>query len=173
VLKFIVRRVAWTIPVILLVILMTFVMMRQIKGNPFQVTERAVPVSIQRNLDRKYHLDKPWYIQYAYYVKGVFTFDLGPSLVQRNQSVNDVIREHFPVSLKLGGLAMIWAVLVGIPLGIIAALKQNTKFDYAVMAVVNTGYAIPNFLIAILFIYFFAVKWRAHTPFLTNGWAGW
>jgi ABC-type dipeptide/oligopeptide/nickel transport system permease component len=173
VLKFIVRRVAWTIPVILLVILMTFVMMRQIKGNPFQVTERAVPVSIQRNLDRKYHLDKPWYIQYAYYVKGVFTFDLGPSLVQRNQSVNDVIREHFPVSLKLGGLAMIWAVLVGIPLGIIAALKQNTKFDYAVMAVVNTGYAIPNFLIATLLIYFFAVKWRAHTPFPTNGWAGW
>jgi len=159
--------------VILLVILMTFVMMRQIKGNPFQVTERAVPVSIQRNLDRKYHLDKPWYIQYAYYVKGVFTFDLGPSLVQRNQSVNDVIKEHFPISLKLGGLAMLWAILVGIPLGIIAALKQNSPFDYAVMAVVNAGYAIPNFLIATLLIYFFAVKWRAHTPFPTNGWAGW
>ena len=158
---------------ILLVILMTFVMMRQIKGNPFQTTERAVPVSIQRNLDRKYHLDKPWYIQYGYYVKGVFTFDLGPSLVQRNQSVNDVIKEHFPVSLKLGGLAMLWAILVGIPLGIIAALKQNSPFDYAVMAVVNAGYAIPNFLIATLLIYFFAVKWRAHTPFPTNGWAGW
>jgi len=173
VLKFVLRRVAWTIPVILLVILMTFVMMRQIKGNPFQTTERAVPVSIQRNLDRKYHLDKPWYIQYGYYVKGVFTFDLGPSLVQRNQSVNDVIKEHFPVSLKLGGLAMLWAILVGIPLGIIAALKQNSPFDYAVMAVVNAGYAIPNFLIATLLIYFFAVKWRAHTPFPTNGWAGW
>jgi oligopeptide transport system permease protein len=173
VLKFIVRRVAWTLPVILLVIFMTFVMMRQIKGNPFQVTERAVPPSIQRNLDRKYHLDKPWYIQYTYYVKGVFTFDLGPSLVQRNQSVNDVIKEHFPVSLKLGGLAMLWAVLIGIPLGILAALKQNTSFDYAVMAVVNAGYAIPNFLIATLLIYFFAVKWRAHTPFPTNGWGGW
>jgi ABC-type dipeptide/oligopeptide/nickel transport system permease component len=173
VLKFVVRRVAWTIPVILLVIFMTFVMMRQIKGNPFQTTERAVPVSIQRNLDRKYHLDKPWYVQYGYYVKGVFTADLGPSLVQRNQSVNDVIKEHFPVSLKLGGLAMLWAILVGIPLGIIAALKQNTPFDYAVMVVVNAGYAIPNFLIATLLIYFFAVKWRAHTPFPTNGWAGW
>jgi len=173
VLKFVLRRVAWTIPVILLVILMTFVMMRQIKGNPFQTTERAVPVSIQRNLDRKYHLDKPWFTQYLYYVKGVFTADLGPSLVQRNQSVNDVIKEHFPVSLKLGGLAMLWAVLVGIPLGIIAALKQNSSFDYVVMTVVNTGYAIPNFLIATLLIYFFAVKWRAHTPFPTNGWAGW
>ena len=171
-LKFIIRRVLWTIPVILLVVFMTFIMMRQIKGNPFQVTERAVPVSIQRNLDRKYHLDKPWYTQYFYYVKGVFTADLGPSLVQRNQGVNDIIKEHFPVSLKLGALAMLWALAVGIPLGIIAALKQNTPLDYAVMTFVNLGYAIPNFLIATLLIYFFALKWRAYTPFPTNGWTG-
>jgi len=172
-LKFIIRRVVWTIPVILLVIFMTFVMMRQIKGNPFQVTERAVPEAQQRTLDRKFHLDQPWYIQYAYYVKGVFTANLGPSLVQRDRDVNDVIKDHFPVSLKLGGLAMLWAVLVGIPLGIIAALKQNTKLDYAVMAVVNAGYALPNFLIATVLIYLFAVKWREHTPFPTNGWGGW
>lgn len=171
--KFIVRRAAWTIPVVLLVIFMTFVMMRQIKGNPFQVTERAVPVSIQRNLDRKYHLDKPWFTQYLYYAKGVFTADLGPSLVQRNQSVNDIIKEHFPVSLKLGAFAMLWALVLGIPLGIIAALKQNSIYDYAVMTVVNAGYALPNFLIATLLIYFFALKWRAYTPFPTNGWGGW
>jgi oligopeptide transport system permease protein len=172
-LKFIVRRAAWTIPVVLLVIFMTFVMMRQIKGNPFQVTERAVPVSIQRNLDRKYHLDKPWFTQYLYYVKGVFTADLGPSLVQRNQTVNDIIKEHFPVSLKLGAFAMLFALVFGIPLGIIAALKQNTAWDYAVMTVVNAGYALPNFLIATLLIYFFALKFRAYTPFPTNGWVGW
>jgi oligopeptide transport system permease protein len=172
-LKFIVRRAAWTIPVVLLVIFMTFVMMRQIKGNPFQVTERAVPVSIQRNLDRKYHLDKPWFTQYLYYVKGVFTADLGPSLVQRNQTVNDIIKEHFPVSLKLGAFAMLFALVIGIPLGIIAALKQNTAWDYAVMTVVNAGYALPNFLIATLLIYFFALKFRAYTPFPTNGWVGW
>jgi ABC-type dipeptide/oligopeptide/nickel transport system permease component len=172
VLKFIVRRILWTIPVILLVILMTFFMMRLIKGNPFQVTERPVPPSIQANLDRQFHLDRPWYVQYAYYVKGVFTANLGPSLQQRDRDVNDIIKEHFPVSLKLGGLAMLLAIVFGIPLGIIAALKQNTVFDYAVMAVVNAGYALPNFLIATLLIYFFAVKWRAHTPFPTNGWAG-
>jgi ABC-type dipeptide/oligopeptide/nickel transport system permease component len=172
-LKFIIRRVIWTIPVLLVVILMTFLMMRMIKGNPFQVTERAVPESIQRNLDRKFHLDQPWYMQYLYYVKGVFTWDLGPSLVQRNQTVNDVIRETFPVSLKLGGMAMLFAIVFGIPLGVIAALKQNTPIDYAAMAVVNAGYALPNFLIATLLIYFFAVKWRAETPFPTNGWAGW
>jgi ABC-type dipeptide/oligopeptide/nickel transport system permease component len=172
-LKFIVRRVAWTIPVLMLVILMTFTMMRMIKGNPFQRTERPVPPAIQANLDRQFNLDKPWYLQYAYYVKNVFTFNLGPSLVQRNRDVNDVVREHFPVSMKLGGLAMLFAVVFGIPLGIIAALRQNTIADYAAMAVVNAGYAVPNFLIATLLIYFFAVKWRTHTPFPTNGWAGW
>jgi ABC-type dipeptide/oligopeptide/nickel transport system permease component len=171
-LKFIVRRIVWTIPVILLVILMTFIMMRLIKGNPFQVTERPVPPQVQANLDRKFHLDKPWYLQYLYYVKGVFKADLGPSLVQRDREVNDIVREHFPVSMKLGGLAMLFAIVFGIPLGVIAALKQNTPTDYAAMAVVNAGYALPNFLIATLLIYFFAVKWRAHTPFPTNGWAG-
>jgi len=171
-LKFIVRRIVWTIPVILLVILMTFFMMRLIKGNPFQVTERPVPAAIQANLDRKFHLDQPWYMQYLYYVRGVFTADLGPSLLQRDRDVNDIVKEHFPVSMKLGGLAMLFAIVVGIPLGVIAALKQNTAWDYAAMAVVNAGYALPNFLIATLLIYFFAVKWREETPFPTNGWTG-
>ena len=172
-LVFAIRRVLWTIPVILLVILLTFLLMKQIKGNPFQTTQRAVPESIQRNLERKYHLDQPWYLQYAYYVKGVFTFDLGPSLVERNRTVNDVVKDGFPVTLKLGLLAMLWAVLLGIPLGIIAALKQNTALDYATMAFVNAGYALPNFLISTLLIYFFALKLRDYTHFPTNGWGGW
>src|SRR3954469_7190721 len=175
--KFVVRRVVWTLPVVLLVIFFTFVMMRQIKGNPFQTTERAVPASIQRNLDRKYHLDQPWYMQYLYYVEGVVRFDLGPSLVQRNQSVNDIIKEHFPVSFKLGLLAITWAVLLGVPLGVLSALKQNTIVDYVTMGCVNLGYAIPNFLICTLLIYFFAVKWGDVTGFPTNGiksgWKAW
>jgi oligopeptide transport system permease protein len=172
-LKFIVRRIVWTLPVLLLVIFMTFILMRQIKGNPFQVTERAVPVSIQRNLDRKYHLDQPWYVQYAYYVKGIATFDLGPSLVQRNIDVNDVIKEHFPVSLQLGAFAMVWAILVGIPLGVISALRQNSTVDYVAMTFVNAGYALPNFLVSTLLIYFFALKLKDYTGFPTNGWHGW
>ena len=171
---FIIRRIIWTIPVILLVIFMTFVMMRQIGGNPFRKTERNVPPAIQANLERKFNLDKPWYTQYFYYVEGVFTFDLGPSLVQRNQTVNDIIKEHFPVSLKLGCLAMIWAVLVGIPLGVIAALKQNTIIDYVTMVFVNLGYAIPNFLVCTLLIYFFAVKWPIFpTNGIEDGWKSW
>jgi ABC-type dipeptide/oligopeptide/nickel transport system permease component len=84
----------------LIVILFTFLLMRQIKGNPFRKSERALPASIEANMKRKFGLDKPWYVQYWQYTKGVFTFDLGPSLASRNQSVNEIIKSHFPVSLS-------------------------------------------------------------------------
>jgi len=171
--SFLIRRIFWTIPVILLVILLTFGMMRAIKGNPFRNTERNVPVAIQHNLERKFHLDQPWYIQYVLYVKSVFTFDLGPSMQQRNQTVNDIVREHFPVSIQLGVFAMIFALLFGIPLGIVAALRQNSIFDYLAMAFSNLGFAIPSFLTSTLFLYFFALKLRQYTGFPTNGWGGW
>ncbi|MBX5470578.1 MAG: ABC transporter permease [Thermoleophilaceae bacterium] len=170
---FVVRRVFWTIPVILLVILLTFGMMRAIKGNPFRNTERNIPASIQKNLERKFHLDKPWYVQYALYVKGVFTYDLGPSMLQRNQTVNDIINEHFPVSVQLGVFAMIFAVVIGVPLGILAALRQNSLFDYLAMAFSNIGFAIPSFLTSTLFLYFFALKLGKYTGFPTFGWSGW
>ena len=171
-LKFVIRRILWTIPVVLLVILMTFLMMRQIGGNPFRTTERAVPPAIQANLEKKFHVDQPWWKQYLYYTQGIFTLDLGPSLTLRDQSVNDIIKERFPVSLKLGGFAMLWALVIGIPLGIIAALKPNTVTDYLTMSFVNIGYALPNFLVSTLLIYFFAVRLKDQTGLPTNGWAG-
>ena len=169
--KFVVRRLVWTIPVLLLVILMTFVMMRQIKGNPFRKSERAIPAEIQANLNAKFGLDKPWYSQYATYVKGVFTLDLGPSMVLRGQSVNDIVGAHFPKSLELGGLAFLFAVLFGIPLGAIAALKANTAVDYGAMFFSNVGFAVPSFLVATLLIYFFALEWHVGVP--TSGWNTW
>lgn len=170
---FIIRRLLWTIPVLLLVILMTFVMMRQIEGNPFRQSERAVSEATQRNLDRKFHLNEPWYVQYGYYVKGVATLDLGPSLVLRNRDVNDIVREHFPRSLELGALALLFAVVFGVPLGVISALRQNSAFDYAAMTVSNIGYAVPSFLIATLLIYFFALKWGDVFGLPTSGWTTW
>jgi dipeptide transport system permease protein len=170
---FVIRRLFWTVPVILLVILMTFLMMRQIEGNPFRQTERNVPASIQRNLEAKFNLDEPWYVQYAYYVKGVFTLDLGPSLVLRNRDVNDIVREHFPRSIELGLFALGFAVLFGVPLGILSALKANTIFDYAAMFVSNVGFAVPSFLVATLLIYFFALEWREVFNLPTSGWTTW
>jgi oligopeptide transport system permease protein len=169
--KFVIRRLLWTIPVILLVILFTFVMMRQIKGNPFRKGERAVPAAIQRNLEEKFHLGDPWYEQYASYVKDVFTFDLGPSLVLRNQTVNDIVKSHFPVSLQLGALAMLFAVVFGVPLGIIAALRANRIGDYLSMLVANVGFAVPSFLVATLLIYWCSVKLDIGLP--TSGWDSW
>jgi ABC-type dipeptide/oligopeptide/nickel transport system permease component len=146
---------------------MVFVMMRQIGGNPFRVQERNVPEAIQRNLERKYHLNEPWYVQYAYYVKGVFTYDLGPSMRLRTRDVNDIIEQHFPKSLQLGLYAFLWAVVIGIPLGVLAALRPNSIFDYGAMFFSNVGFALPNFLVATLLIYYCAVKWDL-VP--TNGW---
>jgi oligopeptide transport system permease protein len=166
-LKFVVRRVLWTIPIILLVIFMTFWMMRAIKGSPFRRSERAVPAAVMANLNRKFGLDKPWYVQYGKYVKDVATFDLGPSLVLRNQDVNDIVKQHFPVSAQLGGFAMLLAIVVGVPLGILSALRANRVTDYIAMLFANLGFAIPSFLVATLLIYEFAAQLRW---FPTNGW---
>ena len=167
---FIIRRLLWTIPVLLLVILLTFTLMKQIEGNPFRKSSRAVTPAMQANLERKFHLDQPWYAQYAYYVKGVFTFDLGPSLVVRNRTVNEIIAEHAPKSIELGLLAFVWAVVLGIPAGIFAALKHNTVLDYGLMFFSNVGFAVPSFLVATLLIYFVALK-GGLLP--TNGWDTW
>ncbi len=171
--RLIVRRVLWTVPVILLVIFMTFVLMRQIEGNPFRTSERAIPESIQRNLEAKFGLDDPWWVQYLRYVKNVATFDLGPSLVLRNRDVNDIVREHFPPSLELGALAMLFALVFGIPLGVYAALRANKAGDYTAMVVANVGFAVPSFLVATLLIYFFAVRWGDVFDFPTSGWTTW
>ena len=170
---FILRRLLWTIPVLLLVILFTFVLMRQIEGNPFRQSERAVPAQVQENLERKFHLDDPWYLQYAYYVKGVFTLDLGPSLVLRNRTVNDIVAEHFPRSIELGVLALLFAVVVGIPLGVASALRANTTVDYAAMFAANVGFAVPSFLVGTLLIYFFALEWGDIFGLPTSGWSSW
>jgi ABC-type dipeptide/oligopeptide/nickel transport system permease component len=170
---FVVRRLLWTVPVILLVILITFLMMRQIEGNPFRRTERNVPASVQANLERKFNLDEPWYVQYALYVKGVFTFDLGPSLVLRNRDVNDIVATHFPRSIELGLLALVFAVVLGVPLGVLSALRANTIFDYLAMFVSNVGFAVPSFLVATLAIYFFALEWREIFNLPTSGWTTW
>jgi ABC-type dipeptide/oligopeptide/nickel transport system permease component len=169
-LKFIVRRIFWTIPVLLVVIFLTFTMMRQIGGNPFRHSERAVPEAVQRNLEEKFHVNDPWWKQYAFYVKGVFTLDFGPSLVLRGRSVNDIIKEHFPKSIELGVYAFLFAIFVGVPLGIVAALKHNTVVDYSAMFFSNIFHAVPSFLLATLMIYFIALK-GGLLP--TSGWTTW
>ena len=164
---YVIRRIIWTIPVILLVILIIFSLMKQIGGNPFRQTERAVPPAIQANLEEKFNLGKPWYAQYAYYVRDVATFNLGPSLVLRNRTVNEILKAHFPHSFKLALLAIAWGLVIGLPAGIASALRPNSVFDYAAMLFSNVGFALPNFFVATLLIYYVALQWDL-VP--TNGW---
>ena len=170
-LKFIVRRIFWTIPVLLVVIFLTFMMMRQIEGQP-------VPPDRARRARRRSSATSsgsststsPGTCSTRYYVKGVFTFDLGPSLVIRGRDVNDIVKTHFPKSVELGLYAFLFALVVGVPLGMIAALKHNTVIDYAAMFFSNVFHAVPSFLVATLLIYFVALEAGA-LP--TSGWTTW
>jgi len=164
---FVIRRLLWTIPVILLVVLITFLLMREIGGSPFRQTQRALPEAIQQNLEEKFHVNDPWYVQYANTVKGVFTWDFGPSLVVRGRTVNDIINEQFPRSIKLGLLAFLWGLLIGVPAGVLSALRPNSVFDYGAQLFANLGSAVPNFLVGTLLIYFVALRAGA-VP--TSGW---
>ena len=157
---------------VLVVVSVTWGLIRLAPGN-FYTGEKPLPPAIEKNIRERYGLDKPWYVQYVTYVKNVATFDLGPSLVLRNRDVNDIVREHFPPSLELGALAMLFALVFGIPLGLYAALHANKTGDYASMVVANVGFAIPSFLVATLLIYFFAVKWGDVFDVPTSGWTTW
>src|SRR4029079_1972492 len=150
---YIIRRLVWTAPVVLLVIFLTFLLMKQIEGNPFRKTERAVPAAVQANLERKFNLDQPWYVQYAQYVKGIAAGDLGPSLVLRDRTVNDIVKEQFPRSIELRLHAFGWGRPLGIPAGVLAALRPNSRFDYGSMLFSNVGFALPHLLVATLLIY--------------------
>jgi len=132
-------------------------MMHSIPGGPF-TRERPVPDEILRALNEKYNLDDPKIVQYFNYMKGLVTFDLGPSYSKIGTSVNEMIESGFPVSAKIGLMATLLIIVIGIPFGIISALKQNQTIDYVVMVIATLGITVPSFVIATLFIYFFAGK---------------
>ena len=180
---FVLRRIVWTVPIVFVVVTLLFFMMRAIGGDPFRhgplfgLSNEAwvkygdfQPAAIRRNQREKYGLDRPWYRQYADYVRGVFTLDLGPSLSYRNLRVTDLIREVAPRSFELAFLAFAWALVVGIPLGVFAALRQDSAFDYVTRFLSSAGFALPNFLVATILIYWFAVR-LGWLP--THGWTSW
>ena len=126
---------------------------------------------IRRNQRERYGLNRPWYSQYADYMRGVGTLDFGPSLSYRYMRVNDLIKESAPRSLALAGLAMLWALLLGIPIAVLAALNPGSAFDVGARAVSSVGFALPNFFVATLLVYYLSVRLGV-LP--TSGWTeGW
>ena len=155
-LRYATRRFLGALPTLLILLAVAFFLIRVAPGGPFDA-ERALLPEIEANLRAAYHLDEPLYQQFGRYVWGLMHADFGPSFQYRDFSVTELIMTGFPVSLRLGGSAMALALVLGIFAGSIAALRQNTRVDYAVMSVSMTGISIPNFVMAPLLILLFAV----------------
>jgi oligopeptide transport system permease protein len=153
---YVARRILTSIPTLLVIVTVAFFMMRIAPGGPFD-RERALPAEIEKNVLAAYDLDQPLLLQYRDYLLGVLQGDFGPSFKYRDFTVAELLWTGFPASLKVGGLAIILAVVIGIGLGTLAALRQNSAADHAVMATAMTGITIPNFVMAPLLTLVFGV----------------
>jgi oligopeptide transport system permease protein len=158
-LRYSLRRLLGAVPTLLILIAVAFVMIRLAPGGPFD-TERQPSPEIEANLRAAYHLDEPLYQQFGRYLGGLLRFDFGPSFQYRDYNVTELIMTGFPVSLTLGGTAILVALLVGVTAGCLAALRQNSFADHGVMAVSMTGISIPNFVMAPLLVLVFAIHLR-------------
>jgi oligopeptide transport system permease protein len=186
-LRYISRRLLEAIPVMLIIITGTFFMQRFVPGGPF-TAEKAVTPEIQRNLDAYYHLDDPLWKQYADYLrdltpkafhpvallggfdlKAAFGIDLRPSFKYPNRTVNEIIADKLPVSLELGLLSLGVAFAIGLPLGILAAVRRNSWIDYACSSLAMTGICVPTFVLGPLLVLVCSIHlgW-----FNASGWYG-
>jgi len=156
--NYIIRRILWIIPVLLVISVITFSLMHVVPGGPFDSSERPLPPEVIANLEAYYHLDDPLWKQYINYIWNVLHGDLGPSYAARGRTVNDIIKDHFPISAQLGAMALLVAVSIGIPLGIISALKQNTIIDYLCMFFAISGVSVPAMTLGPLLIWIFALS---------------
>jgi ABC-type dipeptide/oligopeptide/nickel transport system permease component len=197
--RYIVRRLLWLFVVVFFVSLITFAFAHAVPGGPFD-REKPLPEAIKQQIERKYNLDAPLWRQYIDYMAdiliprisaapsngslmedyliniplgGDYAFrwmNFGPSYTDRSRTVNDIFRDNLPVSFELGVYAFLIAALIGLPLGLLAALKQNTVWDYSAMGVAIFGVSVPVIVLGPVFIWLFAVQlgW-----FLPTGWGTW
>jgi oligopeptide transport system permease protein len=195
---FIIRRVFWAIPVLFFVALVSFFLMHQAPGGPFDKNNKQVDPATLKALNARFGLDKPQYVnpaavgalwdsgersplaigrayldsQFFNYVFNAVQGDLGPSYRQRGKSVQHILLSQWAYSARLALFALVFAVVIGIPLGILAALKQNTILDYASLVFSTIGVAVPTFVTGLLVIMLFGttLKWISIT---NNDWNSW
>jgi ABC-type dipeptide/oligopeptide/nickel transport system permease component len=166
---FIVRRVLALIPTLLLIYSLTFFLMHSTPGGPWDTGEKPIPADVQERLKAAYGLDKPLWQQYTDFLSKAVRGDLGPSYTQRSRSVTDIIRETFPVSLQLAAVATAIATIVGIPLGILGAVRHNRPVDYLATFVAVFGVSTPSYVATSLLVLILASKLHL-VP--TSGWDG-
>ena len=157
--QYLVRRILQFIPVLLAVTIFTFTLVRVIPGGPFdRIGDKTLPPEIVANLEAKYDLDKPVWLQYLDYLWNVLHFDLGPSFAFRTRTVNDIIATSLPVSAQLGAMSLVLALIIGVPTGCLAALKHNTSVDYGATFVAILFRSIPNIVLGPVMVWLFALK---------------
>ena len=142
--------------------------MRLAPGSPF-TSERAYPPEVMANIEAKYHLNEPLHKQYFLYLENLSKGDFGPSFKYKDQSVNDLIASAFPVSLKLGMVAFAFAVVLGVTAGTLAALNQNSRWDYILMSFSMLGVIMPSFVFAPVLVLIFAI----YLGWFTRWWLEW
>lgn len=164
--KFILNRLLQAIPVLFIIVAMTFFMVKAAPGGPFS-QERKVSPQILEKMNEHYGLNDPDYVQFYNYLKHALQGDLGYSYKHEGRTVNEMIAESFPVSLKLGALSLLFAVGVGIPAGVLGAVKKNTFWDYSSMSVALIGICLPTFVVGPLISLIFGL-WLGW--FNVSGW---
>lgn len=171
-LRFIIRRLLIAIPTVLIIVTLTWGLIRLAPGS-FYTGEKRIPPAIEKNIREKYGLNRPWYVQYGKMMGRVLRGDFGDSLTYPGQSVNQILKRSLPVSATLGILAYLLALIVGLSAGTLAALKQNSKWDYGSMALAMLGISVPNFVLGPLLILLFSLTFYWLPPARWNGFPSW
>ena len=155
--QFIIKRIREAIPTMLVLFTISFFLMRFAPGNPFS-TERPLPPEVMANINAKYGLDKPVFEQYTTYLGNILQGDFGPSFKYQDYTVNELVEAALPVSAKVGFFAFIFTVVLGVSIGTLAALRQNTWLDYSIMSTAMVGVVMPSFVLAPALIYLFSIE---------------
>jgi dipeptide transport system permease protein len=156
--SFLIRRFISMVITLLVIVTLTFFLMHAVPGSPFD-KDHTTNETVTQNLMAHFNLDKPLGVQYLSYLKSLLVFDLGPSIANSSDTVNSMINRGFPVSFILGIVAIIFAFICGVGLGMAAALRHNHVIDYLAMIFAVIGISVPNFIVATLLIKYVAVKW--------------
>lgn len=168
-LNYVIRRIAIALPTLLILIIISFLLMHAAPGGPF-TSERPLPPQVLANIEAKYGLDLPIWQQMVNYTWGILTeFDFGPSFRYKDRTVNEIIEQGFPITLTYGFLSFIVAVVVGLSLGVIAAIRQNSWIDYIAVGITIGAQVLPNFVMAPLLVITFTL-WLGWLP--GGGWSG-
>lgn len=168
---YVLQRLSLMVVTLFAIITLTFFLMHAVPGGPF-VSDKMMAAEIQAAINAKYHLDDPIWVQYLNYLRGIASFDLGPSFKYAGRSVNQIIADGLPTTLRVGVLALICVVALGVPLGIVAALNRNRWPDTLVMVIATIGVAVPSYVIATVALYVFALRLGWVPTFGLDDWRG-